>query len=705
LILQYLSSCILRFCSCLLEVKFETMKYHFTLCILISMTIETAVSQVPGEWVWIHGDSTTNGPGTYGIQGIPDPFNCPAAVYEPAEWQDAAGNFWLFGGEVMLNHYTDVWKYEQTTNEWTWIKGPGVPNDPGFYGTLGVSSPFNSPPYRGYGSASWVDVNGDFWLFGGRIGGGGFYNDLWKYDPTINEWTWMKGSNILNQTGVYGTLGIPDPMNHPGARSEVVAAWADNSGNLWMFGGYDNNGQGFNDLWRYNIVNNEWTWMKGSQSTNQPDIYGMKGIEGVNNTPGARQAYAHWYSNDNFMWLFGGGASFNGNKNDLWRYNPLTNNWTWISGTNILNSPGSYGTKCIADSSNVPPSRFENRACWYDKNGNFWFFGGTASTYYNDLWKYCRAENIWIWVSGSNTNNTAGNWGTKGVSSPTNIPNGRMGSVGWQNKDSMQLYLFGGDVVARNDLWKFTIDTTCAVCSSVLSAAFSAPNNICPGTCISFSNLSQNGTSFNWTFPGAIPSISTDVNPSNICYANPGNYDVTLIAINSTGTDTLTLSNYITVYPQPLPQGILQSGDTLFANAGAVSYQWFYNGNTIPGATNYFYIAQASGDYNVVATDENGCEVEAVINNVVAGSSQLAISSWQLAIFPNPVVDKFTIQKSEVTSGTAIEVWVYSVLGEKILLEVDLETMTVNCRPLKPGIYFLELSTDKKSYRSKFIKE
>jgi len=681
-------------------------KLVFKLCILIPMTFGTAVSQVPGEWVWIHGDSTANGLGTYGTQGVPDPLNCPAAVYEPAEWQDAAGNFWLFGGETNSNHFTDVWKYVPGTNEWTWMKGPGVPNDAGFYGTLGVSSPINSPPYRGYGSASWIDLNGNSWIFGGRIAGGGFYNDLWKYDPMINEWTWMKGTSLLNQAGVYGTIGIPDPLNHPGARSEVVAAWADNSGNLWLFGGYNNAGQGFNDLWRYNILTNEWTWMKGSQSMNQPDTYGAKGIEAPANTPGARQAYAHWYSTDNFMWLFGGGASFNGNKNDLWRYNPLTNNWTWISGTNLMNSSGSYGTKCIADSNNVPPSRLENRACWYDKNGNFWFFGGLGNGSYNDLWKYCRAENIWIWVSGSNTSNVTGSWGTKGVSSPMNEPSGRMGSIGWQNKDSMQLYLFGGDIpFAHNDLWKFTIDTTCATCLNVLTAAFSSTNNICPGTCISFTNLSQNATSYTWIFPNAIPPSSTDVNPSNICYANPGNYDVTLIATNATGSDTLTLSNYITVYPQPLPQGILQSGDTLFANAGAVLYQWFYNGNLIPGATNYFYIAQASGDYNVVATDENGCEVEAVINNVLA-HAQFAGGKWQFAIFPNPVSETLTVT-SYLLSGTAGEISIYSMMGEKIisisvLLHPDAE---IDVRSLAQGLYYLEFYTSEKTLRTKFIKE
>ena len=61
-------------------------------------------------------------------------------------------------------------------------------------------------------------------------------------------------------------------------------------------------------------------------------------------------------------------------------------------------------------------------------------------------------------------------------------------------------------------------------------ALFTSPNHICPGTCTDFVNLSQNATTYQWTFTGANPSVSVDANPTNICYNSPGNYAVTLIA-------------------------------------------------------------------------------------------------------------------------------------------------------------------------------
>jgi PKD repeat protein len=273
-----------------------------------------------------------------------------------------------------------------------------------------------------------------------------------------------------------------------------------------------------------------------------------------------------------------------------------------------------------------------------------------------------------------------------------NVTNGGIG--GYKTQPSQ------GD----DDFWiiKFC-DTT------FIQANLASTPNLCPGGCTDFINLSLNATSYQWFFYGGSPDTSTSVNPTNICYANPGNYDVQLIATNSFFSDTLLLTDYITVYPAPLPQGILQIADTLFANPGAASYQWYYNGNTIPGATDYFYVATISGDYNVVATDQNGCEVEAVINNVIAASSQLAVGNWQLAIIPNPVIDKFTIQNlagslSKGSKGTTVEISVYNVMGEKINLDVDLRQCTVDCRSLIPGIYYLEISSEKAVYKTKFVK-
>jgi PKD repeat protein len=262
----------------------------------------------------------------------------------------------------------------------------------------------------------------------------------------------------------------------------------------------------------------------------------------------------------------------------------------------------------------------------------------------------------------------------------------------------------------------FNISNGGNCCINALSpppvAIFSALNQLCPGTCTDFLNLSTNATSYQWYFPGGNPSSSTDENPTGICYNTPGNYDVTLIATGPGGIDTIQLNNYITVFPYPPPQGIIQSGDTLFANPGAVVYQWYLNGNLIPGATDYFYVSSVTGDYNVVATDVNGCEVEAVFIGNPWSTHELNNEN-EIKVFPNPVTDKFTIQfrwlsGSKVKRGIALEISIYNVMGEKVMsIFCDLAPdgfCDIDCRLLPRGIYTLRFVSDQKTINTKFIK-
>lgn len=240
-------------------------------------------------------------------------------------------------------------------------------------------------------------------------------------------------------------------------------------------------------------------------------------------------------------------------------------------------------------------------------------------------------------------------------------------------------------------------------CWSLPDAYFSSANALCPGTCIGFTNLSSSSSTFQWSFPGATPDSSTVANPSNICYSATGNYNVTLVASNPNGSDTLTLQNYITVYPSPPPQSITQSGDTLFAIQGSSSYQWYFNGSIINGATDYFYTASASGDYNVVATDTNGCEVEAVLFGAVL-SNESAVDENASYIFPNPVDGELGIGKMGNRSEVD-HVAIYNTLGVRIPVSIDPQESTVDCRQLNPGIYFIEMSSAEKTYRTRFVKQ
>lgn len=290
----------------------------------------------------------------------------------------------------------------------TWVSGSSDVDAPGVYGTQGVAAAGNVPGARD-GGITWTDGSGNLWMYGGFAGfhnpptpAGNFFSDLWKYSPASNQWTWVNGPTTLNTPGVYGTRGVAAPTNTPGARSNEVR-WKDASGNLWLFGGggygYDSTqtfGFGLmNDLWEFSPASGEWTWVGGSSTVNAPDDYGTQGVVAATNMPGARDAALSWMDANGNVWLFGGAQALTGNpRNDLWKYSPASNQWTWVGGSNTTDANGVYGMQGVAAGANMPGARYAG-INWTDAGGNLWLFGGflqpgpnATRVEMNDLWRY-----------------------------------------------------------------------------------------------------------------------------------------------------------------------------------------------------------------------------------------------------------------------------------------------------------------------------
>lgn len=289
-------------------------------------------------WTLVGGSVTPNQAGVYGTEGTPSTTNFPGGRWGSVARIDATGKVWLFGGEGYdsagtLGLLNDLWTYNSSTNAWTWVSGADTANATGTYGTQGTASASNVPGGR-QASVGWVDNSNNFWLFGGfdldSTGHPDALNDLWEFSG--GQWTWVAGSNVVNQTGVYGTQGVAASTNVPGARWSP-AAWTDASGNLWLFGGqgFDSTGNGsLADLWEFK--GGDWIWVKGPSSVSQAGIYGIAPNPVVwpyvVNNPGSRYAPGYWIDKSNQFWMFGGegfdSTSTNGNGllNDLWRYLP-----------------------------------------------------------------------------------------------------------------------------------------------------------------------------------------------------------------------------------------------------------------------------------------------------------------------------------------------------------------------------------------------
>jgi hypothetical protein len=289
----------------------------------------------------------------YGTQGVASASNVPGARgtgdVASLSWIDRSGNLWLFGGSGFDStgtngngYLNDLWEFNPIAKTWTWVSGSDTANAAGVYGTQGNASSTSVPAARG-SSVNWTDASGNFWLFGGESVGpntNGFdLDDLWEFNPSTKQWTWVSGGNTGGVAPVYGSQGVAAIGNTPGGRDSAVG-WTDTGGNLWLFGGFDYDGSGgtnganetsqyLNDLWEFSPTTNEWTWVGGSNTGEAKGIYGTLGTPSATNVPGARGSQGvavTWTDSSGAFWIFGGeGVDSNGKLdqlNDLWRYQP-----------------------------------------------------------------------------------------------------------------------------------------------------------------------------------------------------------------------------------------------------------------------------------------------------------------------------------------------------------------------------------------------
>ena len=155
---------------------------------------------------------------------------------------------------------------------------------------------------------------------------------------------------------------------------------------------------------------------------------------------------------------------------------------------------------------------------------------------------------------------------------------------------------------------------------------------------------------------------------------------------NASGSDTLTVTT-VTVSPNPSQPVITVSGDTLFATPGFVSYEWYLDGFQIPLATGDTYVATANGNYQVTATDSNGCSASSAV--VILNTGLQEMHNIRPVIYPNPAMDNLTIQ----TELAASKLWIQTGMGTTVFhTEFPLNNQaTIDVAMLPKGCYMIRL--------------
>ncbi len=227
-----------------------------------------------------------------------------------------------------------------------------------------------------------------------------------------------------------------------------VGWWKDLDGNFWLLGGWKSPGDYATPLWKYDIANNEWTWMKGPQTSGTAGVYGTQGVPDPANFPGSRCAgIGAWTDDNGDLWMYGGlgydASGTNGSLSDMWKYNIATNEWTWINGSKYTSEQPVFGTYQTFGATVTPGQRGETTCSWKDAAGNFWVYGGFDNGGNSSaMFKYDPTLNQWAWMWGGSAFMFP-NYGTQGIASATNSPGSRYCYGHWQDAQG-HMWISGG---------------------------------------------------------------------------------------------------------------------------------------------------------------------------------------------------------------------------------------------------------------------
>jgi len=220
--------------------------------------------------------------------------------------------------------------------------------------------------------------------------------------------------------------------------------------------------------------------------------------------------------------------------------------------------------------------------------------------------------------------------------------------------------------------------------------------NFCQGGSATITVINPcTGCTFTWT-PGGQTGASINTSTA-------GNF---LVSASDNCGQTASSPVTITVFPSPAIPTISINGNMLFTTA-ASSYQWYLNGNPIPGATLQTYQPTQAGSYSVEIGDVNNCTSTStpVVFTPTSLDTQLGNNGSILSLYPNPAKDYLEVVLiGRKETETLI---ILNVLGE-IVREIKISPsgsesiFRINTSEIPSGNYLLGIQGESRHTFQKF---
>jgi PKD repeat protein len=223
-------------------------------------------------------------------------------------------------------------------------------------------------------------------------------------------------------------------------------------------------------------------------------------------------------------------------------------------------------------------------------------------------------------------------------------------------------------------------------------AATAAPANICVGD-TSIITLSNNTWVYAWS-----PMTSLIVFASDSVGAFPtSSTTYTITATDTVSGCSKSTTELVTVYPPLLTPTVIVNGWTLTCSTFGNTYQWYFNGSPIAGATSQSYVATQVGNYSVEAFTNQGCSSGESGISFVNGIAEQ--NDLYFGISPNPSNGEFVLDFTAPSQNDYL-ISIYAMDG-KLVYEENLRRFNgayrkqIDLRNFGSGTYAVRLSDEK----------
>lgn len=227
------------------------------------------------------------------------------------------------------------------------------------------------------------------------------------------------------------------------------------------------------------------------------------------------------------------------------------------------------------------------------------------------------------------------------------------------------------------------------------------PLEFCAGGNVVLSVIPANAfTSFLWT---------SGSNTQSITVTESGEYAVSVLDANNCLNESLLANPVVVTVWDPTPI-VQQQGSTLVVTNGPFSsYQWFINGNPIPGATADSFVPGQSGNIRVQVTDENGCTGNSLIIEYTSVGIADVQDLYDLNVYPNPNGGQFTVE-ADLGSHTDVTLSLRDMVGRELMQVERIKgassfRRTFDISHLANGIYFIRVDGDEGMIVKRVIKQ